>query len=59
MCDFFSVIFFRKHFAGPFFFSELIFFFGYSIDVKIHALSIYEVFRAIPALLPGVWELFL
>ena len=35
------------------------FFSGYSIDVKIHALSIYEVFRAIPALLPAFWEPFL
>ena len=32
------------------------FFLGYSFDVKIRDLSIYEVFRAFPALLHGFWE---
>ena len=54
MCDFFSDIFFEKVFSVPIFFSELDFFFGYSFDVKIHDLSIYEVFRAIPELLRGL-----
>ena len=54
---FFFGHFFRKSFFGSekkYFFSELDFFFGYSFDVKIHDLSIYEVFRAIPELLRGL-----
>ena len=54
MCDFFSDTFFGKVFSVPIFFSELDFFSGYSFDVKIHDLSIYEVFRAIPELLRGL-----
>ena len=55
------VIFFRTFFSKKFFrFRKKIFFFGagfffgYSFDVKIHDLSIYEVFRAIPELLRGL-----
>ena len=33
-------------------------FLGYSFDVEFSKLSIYEVFRVIPALLHGFWELF-
>ena len=28
---------------------------GYSFDVKIYGLSMYDVFRTIPALLHGFW----
>ena len=55
------VIFFRTFFSKKFFRfrKKIIFFrswifFGYSFDVKIHDLSIYEVFRAIPELLRGL-----
>ena len=41
------------------FFSELKKKVGYSFDVKFYDLSIYEHFRAIPALLGRFWELLL
>ena len=57
----FPDFFFRKFFSNFFLFelqknifSELRFFFRYSFDVEIQALSIHDVFRTIPALLPSI-----
>ena len=53
---FFKNIFFRMDFFRLFFFAEN--FLGCSFDAEIGPLSIYEVFRAIPALLHLVWSKF-
>ena len=54
--DFFSAIFFQTFFvqASKNIFSELRKKIRYSFDVEIQALSIYDVFRTIPALLPSI-----
>ena len=43
----FSIFFFENFFGSKkYFLGELRFFFGYSFDVKLSDLSIYDVFRA-------------
>ena len=57
---FFRMGFFKKNFSFRMDFSTIFFrlsiFWGCSFDAKIGLLSIYEVFRAIPALLHPVWS---
>ena len=58
--DFFQDGIFKKNFSFRMdffdYFFRLSIFWGCSFDVKIGLLSIYEVFRAIPALLHPVWS---
>ena len=60
--DFFRNCIFQKYFFSDGFFSTIFFslriFWGCSFDAEIGPLSIYEVFRAIPALLHLVWSKF-
>ena len=54
---------FQKYFFSDGFFSTIFFpvriFWGCSFDAKIGPLSVYKVFRAIPALLHPVWSQFM
>ena len=57
---FFQKCIFQKYFFSDGFFSTIFFslriFWGCSFDAEIGPLSVYEVFRAIPALLHPVWS---
>ena len=60
--DFFRNFIFQKYLFSDGFFSTIFFslriFWGCSFDAEIGPLSIYEVFRAIPALIHLVWSKF-